>query len=66
MKPKPWTFSSVGESGGLISRKSGVRVPEGLPYDLLAQLVEHGTFKIRSLMGKLISENIAKSGKAKS
>ena len=34
-------------------------------YDPLAQVVEHLTFKIRSLIGKLISENIANSGKAK-
>lgn len=35
-------------------------------YDPLAQVEEHLTFKIRSLIGKPISENIANSGKAKS
>lgn len=37
----------------------------GILYDPLAQVEEHLTFKIRSLIGKLISENIANSGKAK-
>jgi hypothetical protein len=35
-------------------------------YERVAQLVEHLTFKIRSLIEKFISENVANSGKAKS
>ena len=35
-------------------------------YERVAQLVEHLTFKIRSLIEKSISENTANSGKAKS